>query len=61
MDYLLYSISGGDSYRYPYDDGIADGGAVKPDGKGGTGDTSELTDPDTNKNLQISWKITADD
>ncbi len=61
MDYLLYSISGGDSYRYPYDDGIADGGAVKPDGKGGTGDTSVLTDPDTNKNLQISWKITADD
>ena len=61
MDYLLYSISGGDSYRYPYDDGIADGGAVKPDGKGGTGDTSVLTDPDTNKNLQISWKITADE
>ena len=61
MDYLLYSISGGDSYRYPYDDGIADGGAVKPDGKGGTGDTSVLTDPDTDKNLQISWKITADE
>ena len=62
MDYLLYSISGDDSYRYPYDDGsIADGGAVKPDGKGGTGDTSVLTDPDTNKNLQISWKITADE
>ena len=61
MDYLLYSISGGDSYRYPYDDGIADGGAVKPDGKGGRENTSVLTDPDTDKNLQISWKITADD
>ena len=61
VDYLLYSISGGDSYRYPYDDGIADGGAVKPDGKGGTGGTSVLTDPDTDKNLQISWKITADE
>ena len=61
MDYLLYSISGGDSYRYPYDDGIADGGAVKPDGKGGRENTSVLTDPDTDKNLQISWKITADE
>ena len=61
MDYLLYSISGGDSYRYPYDDGVADGGAVKPDGKGGTDNTSVLRDPDTDKNLQISWKITADD
>lgn len=60
-DYLLYSISGGDSYRYPYDDGVTDGGPVKPDGKGGTGNTSVLTDPDTNKNLQISWKITADE
>ena len=59
-DYLLYSISGGDSYRYPYDDGVTDGGPVKPDGKGGTGNTSVLTDPDTNKNLQISWKITVD-
>ena len=61
MDYLLYSISGGDSYRYPYDNGIADGGAVKPDGKGGRENTSVLTDPDTDKNLQISWKITADE
>ena len=59
-DYLLYSISGGDSYRYPYDDGVTDGGPVKPDGKGGTGNTSVLTDPDTNKNSDISWKITAD-
>lgn len=59
-DYLLYSISGGDSYRYPYDDGVTDGDPVKPDGKGGTGNTSVLTDPDTNKNLQISWKITVD-
>ena len=60
-DYLLYSISGGDSYRYPYDDGVTDGDPVKPDGKGGTGNTSVLTDPDTDKNLQISWKITVDD
>jgi hypothetical protein len=59
-DYLLYSISGGDSYRYPYDDGVTDGDPVKPDGKGGTDDTSVLRDPDTNKNLQISWKITVD-
>ena len=62
-DYLLYSISGGDSYRYPYDDGVADGDPVKPDGKGGTDNTSVLTDPGTNgstRNLQISWKITAD-
>ena len=61
MDYLLYSISGGDSYRYPYDDGVPNGNPVKPDGKGGTDNTSVLRDPDTDKNLQISWKITADD
>lgn len=63
MDYLLYSISAGDNYRYPYDDGVADGDPVKPDGKGGTDNTSVLTDPGTNgstRNLQISWKITAD-
>ena len=60
-DYLLYSISGGNNYRYPYDDEVTDGDhPVKPDGKGGTDDTSVLTDPDTNKNLQISWKITVD-
>ena len=63
MDYLLYSISGGNNYRYPYDDGVTDGDPVKPDGKGGTDNTSVLTDPGTNgstRNLQISWKITAD-
>ena len=54
-DYLLYSISGGNNNRYPYDDGIADGGAVKPDGI-----NTVLTDPENNKNLQISWKITVD-
>ena len=59
-DYLLYSISGGDKYRYPYDDGVPNGNPVKPDGKGGTDNTSVLRDPDTDKNLQISWKITAD-
>lgn len=60
-DYLMYSIPGGDSYRYPYDDGIANGNPVKPDGKGGISNQSVLTDPATDKNLQISWTITADE
>lgn len=60
MDYLLYSISGGDSYRYLYDDDVAEGDPVKPDGKGGTGNTSVLRDPSSDKNTQISWKISAD-
>ena len=60
MDYLLFSISGGDSNRYPYDDGVADGNPVIPNGKGGMDNSSVLTDPDTNKNMKISWKITAD-
>lgn len=61
VEYLLFSIPGGDNYRYPYDDGITDGNPVKPDGKGGTSNQSVLTDPATNKNLQISWTITADE
>ena len=61
MEYLLFSIPGGENYRYPYDDGITDGNPVKPDGKGGTSNQSVLTDPDGNKNLQISWTITADE
>ena len=60
MKYLLFSIKAGDDYRYPYDDGIDNGGLVKPDGKGGTGSTSVLTDP-ANPNLQISWKIQVDE
>jgi hypothetical protein len=60
MNYLLFSIKAGNDYRYPYDDGIAEDGVVKPDGKGGTGSSSFLTDPDT-PNLQISWKLTVDE
>ena len=60
MNYLLFSIKAGDNDRYPYDDGIAEGGDVKPDGKGGIGASSVLTDPD-NPNLQISWKLTVDE
>ena len=60
MNYLLFSIKAGDNDRYPYDDGIAEGGDVKPDGKGGTGASSVLTDPDT-PNSQISWKLTVDE
>ena len=59
-NYLLFSIKAGDNDRYPYDDGIAEGGEVKPDGKGGTGASSVLTDPDT-PNLQISWKLAVDE
>ncbi len=60
MKYLLFSIKAGDNDRYPYDDGIAEDGDVKPDGKGGTGASSVLTDPDT-PNLQISWKLAVDE
>lgn len=60
-NYLLYSIKGGDSDRYIYDDGIAEGGTVKPDGIGGTGTNSVLTDPDVAPNQQISWKIVVDE
>lgn len=59
-DYLLFSIPVNDNYRYPYDDGIADGNPVKPNGMGGITNESVLTDPSSNKNEQISWKITAD-
>ena len=61
IKYLLFSIKAGDDYRYPYDDGIAEGGLVKPNGKGGTTAASVLADPDTNPNSQISWKIQVDD
>ena len=61
MKYLLFSIKAGEDYRYPYDDGIENGGLVKPNGKGGTTTASVLTDPDTSPNLQISWKIQVDD
>ena len=60
-NYLLYSIKGGDIDRYIYDDGIAEGGTVKPDGIGGTGTNSVLTDPDVAPNQQISWKIEVDE
>ena len=58
MNYLLFSIKAGNDDRYPYDDGIAEGGDVKPDGKGGTGTSSLLTDP---ANPLISWKLTVDE
>ena len=58
MNYLLFSIKAGDNDRYPYDDGIAEGGDVKPDGKGGTGASSLLTDP---ANPVISWKLAVDE
>ena len=64
MDYLLFSIKGGDDYRYPYDDGIAQDNPVKANGKGGTTNASVLTDPlndGSGRNQQISWKITTDD
>lgn len=64
MDYLLFSIKGGDDYRYPYDDGISQDNPVKANGKGGTGSTSVLSDPlndGSGRNQQISWKITTDD
>ena len=61
--YLIFSVNGGDNYRYPYDDGtLVAGSAVKPDGKGGTGTNSVLTDPDNDGgNKQISWKIEVDE
>ena len=58
MNYLLFSIKAGDNDRYPYDDGIVEGGDVKPDGKGGTGTSSLLTDP---ANPVISWKLAVDE
>ena len=58
MNYLLFSIKAGDNDRYPYDDDIAEGGEVKPDGKGGTGTSSLLTDP---ANPVISWKLAVDE
>ncbi len=64
MDYLLFSIKGGDDYRYPYDDGISLNNPVKADGKGGTGNNSVLSDPrndGSGRNQEISWKITTDD
>ena len=61
-NYILYSIKAGDNDRYPYDDGIAVDGVLKPDGKGGTTNNSLLTDPaNEGGNPQISWKITMDD
>lgn len=64
MDYLFFSIKGGDDYRYPYDDGISENSPVKANGKGGTENTSVLSDPlndGSGRNLKISWKITTDD
>lgn len=64
MDYLLFSIKGGDDYRYPYDDGITQDSPVKADGKGGTGNNSVLSDPlndGSGRNQKISWKITTDE
>lgn len=64
MDYLFFSIKGGDDYRYPYDDGITQDNPVKADGKGGTKNTSVLSDPlndGSGRNQQISWKITTDE
>ena len=64
MDYLIFSIKGGDDYRYPYDDGIAQDNPVKANGKGGTTNASVLTDPlndGLGRNQQISWNITTDD
>ena len=64
MDYLFFSIKGGDDYCYPYDDGISENSPVKANGKGGTGNTSVLSDPlndGSGRNLEISWKITTDD
>jgi len=64
MDYLLFSIKGGDDYRYPYDNGIAQDSPVKANGKGGTTSASVLSDPlndGSGRNRQISWKITTDD
>ena len=64
MDYLIFSIKGGDDYRYPYDDGIAQDNPVKANGKGGTTNASVLTDPlndGLGRNRQISWNITTDD
>ena len=58
MNYLLFSIKAGDDDRYPYDDNIAEGGEVKPDGKGGTGASSVLTEP---VNPEISWKLAVDE
>lgn len=65
---LLFSIKGGDNYRYPFDsnegeDAISDNGPANPAGKGGTGNDSFLTDPDGENggNKKISWKLTADE
>ena len=59
-NYILYSIKAGDDYRYPYDDGIGEGGIIKPNGKGGTSSSSVLTDPASGGNSRISWKVTVD-
>ena len=59
-NYLLYSIKAGDNDRYPYDDGISNGGIIKPNGIGGTSNNSVLTDPASGGNSQISWKVTVD-
>ena len=60
-NYILFSIFGGDNFRYPYDNGLSEGAPVKPDGKGGLGSDSKLVDPDSNNgNADISWIVEMD-
>ena len=55
-NYLLFYISNAD-YRFPYDDGsLNEGDAVKTNAK-----LDKLTEPKTNQNLDISWKVVRDD
>lgn len=62
MNYVLFSIHGDDNHRYPYDaTSLQAGDPVKADGKGGTTNTSYLTDPSGNAGVcQVSWTMEVD-
>ena len=65
MDYLLFSIKvDNNNYRYPYDKtDYSENDILKPDGIGGTGNSSVLSDPlddGSGRNKEISWKVTVD-
>ncbi len=61
-NYILFSIYGGDSFRYPYDTVILQvNDPVKPDGKGGIGIDSDLSDPaGNNGDAKVSWTVEID-
>lgn len=60
-NYILFSIYGGDNFRYPYDSvTLQENDPVKPNGKGGTGNDSDLSDPGNNGIAKISWIVEMD-